>query len=414
MKEMKTEKQATICSLGGVFLMFTQWLISVLLARLGGFADAGVFSLAMSISNVFTFFGSYGMRNYQVSDTKGRFTQGQYLYTRAALFLAAIAGCAVYLAVTPYTGVERAAIFLYLLYSFWLYINDVLMASIQLHGHLEVNGYANLLKGAVCFPAFIVSYLWRHDLLFSLGLMVLATAFTTLTYELTQYKKYETPAWPKAADGRAVLEICRICFPLMVASLLPVVVQAYPRRLINLRLGNTQLGYYSSLFAPTALLTTMMPTLIIGFVPQVAETWQSRDRRGFLNVLAKCYGAVIVITLLAEAAVLMAGRPVMRLVFGEEIMPYFSIMYYAVLASGLNTLTVCGRSILTGIRKSTSLMVMSGIELLLTVALSGVFIDRMGILGAAIVMIVSYSIHTALQAGLLAVETKRHFAGPAG
>lgn len=69
MKEMKTEKRAVICSFGGAFLMFTQWLIAVLLARLGGFADAGVFSLAMSSSNVFTFFGSYGMRNDQVSGT---------------------------------------------------------------------------------------------------------------------------------------------------------------------------------------------------------------------------------------------------------------------------------------------------------------------------------------------------------
>ena len=64
-------------SAGSFIYMLTQWLLSVFIVRISGFDDAGTYSLAMSIANVFYGIAIYGMRNYQVSDISGKYENRQ-------------------------------------------------------------------------------------------------------------------------------------------------------------------------------------------------------------------------------------------------------------------------------------------------------------------------------------------------
>ena len=79
---MNIKEQGALYSVSTVVLMFAQWLISVLLVRLGSFEDAGLFSLAMSIANVFGAVATYGIRKVQVSDIDQQYTQKRYLAAR--------------------------------------------------------------------------------------------------------------------------------------------------------------------------------------------------------------------------------------------------------------------------------------------------------------------------------------------
>ena len=186
---MDFKKQAWINSIGSVVLMFAQWLLSVLLVRMGGYEDAGVFSLAMSMSNVFSFFANYGIRNYQIADIEGKYLPQQYLSARFVTSLISFVGCAMYLAVSGgYTAEERIAIFLYLVYSNLNVISDCIMGAIQIKGHLEINGYSNSIRGIVCFAVYIGVYLLSHDLLVALGGMVVSTALVLFLYDVPLYR----------------------------------------------------------------------------------------------------------------------------------------------------------------------------------------------------------------------------------
>lgn len=55
-------------SVGSIVYMGGQWVLSVLVVRTLGYTDAGIFSLAMSLTNTFYSLANYGIRNFQVSD----------------------------------------------------------------------------------------------------------------------------------------------------------------------------------------------------------------------------------------------------------------------------------------------------------------------------------------------------------
>ena len=127
---MSEQKKITINAIGSIVSMLGQWLISVLLVRMGGYADAGVFSLAMSMSNVFNAIANYGIRNYQVSDARRDFSQWQYLWARTAAIALSFAVCGVYLlASAGYSSGERLAIGLYLVYSNINIFGDTLLGT---------------------------------------------------------------------------------------------------------------------------------------------------------------------------------------------------------------------------------------------------------------------------------------------
>lgn len=405
---MDYRKQAAINSVGSIVLMFGQWLISVLIVRMSGYEDAGIFSLAMTVSNVFSFFANYGLRNYQVSDVAGRYTQGQYILTRLLTSVASVVGCGAYLLVAGgYSAVERWAILLYLLYSNVNVISDTLLGSLQLHDRLYINGYSNTMRGAVCFAAFVGSYLGGHNLLVSLGIMALATLLLTAAYDWRCFCRVETVQRWNAQDRRAAFSLLKVCFALMLSNIFPVITTALPRRAIQKLAGTEQLGYFSSIFTPTVLITTLVPAIIIALVPKMAKAWNEKNRRELLSLVGQTYGFTIAFVLLAELAALVAGRFVMQLIFGPEILQYYGLLYWAILATGINALTSCGNGLLIAVGSNRTVALGAAAALAATACLSDVLVRQQGIAGAAYVLTAAYLLQVLVQLGVLGQRIMR-------
>ena len=103
-------------SAGSFIYMLTQWLLSVFIVRISGFDDAGTYSLAMSIANVFYGIAIYGMRNYQVSDISGKYENRQYIDSRFVTCLVAIIGCLIFTVINRYDLKTIIVICLYMIF----------------------------------------------------------------------------------------------------------------------------------------------------------------------------------------------------------------------------------------------------------------------------------------------------------
>lgn len=399
---MDFRKQAAINSIGSIVLMFGQWLISVLIVRMSGYEDAGIFSLAMTVSNVFSFFANYGLRNYQVSDVEGKFTQGQYMLARTITASLSVIACGIYLlAAGGYSPTERWAILLYLLYSNVNVISDTLLGALQLRDRLDINGYSNTMRGILCFLAFVGTYLVTHDLLISLILMDLATLLLTVCYDWHCFCQVEQIRHWNAQDCRAAFCLLKVCFALMLSNIFPVITTALPRRSIQKLAGTEQLGYFSSVFTPTVLITTLVPSIIIALVPKMARAWADKDRSAFMKLILQNYSIAVGFVILAELAALIAGRPVMRLIFGASILEYYYLLYWAIAVTGLNVLVYCGNMTLISVDSRRSVAVLSVLGTVTAWGLSDNFVRSFGIGGAAGALAAAYLVQVILQIGML-------------
>lgn len=400
---MKTGMQAAINTIGSVVLAFAQWLISVALVRMDGFETAGIFSLAMSIGNIFSSIAYYNLRNFRITDVNGEFTQRQYLTASLmATVVSLIAFCAYIVPAGGYTTEERVAIAIYLLYLFCNNASETIYAYVQFKGRLEFNGYSNVIRGFFAFVSFIITFWLTHGLLQALLAMAFSDILVVLLFDVPVYKRVTGEKIAFFGDDfKGVIRLLKKCFPIMLGITLPICITAMPRRTIQLQLGEEQLGAFSSVFTITVLISVIVPMISYAFLPELAKQWNEGDWKRMRRSMFICYGGVTLFMLLAMAAVALLGRPIMRLIFGEEILSYFQLLYWAIAASCLYALTLVGNGVLTSMRKNGAVAAAIITALVLMVFSINGFVEEFGIYGGAYAMIASYFVQDAIQAAVI-------------
>lgn len=116
-----------------------------------------------------------------------------------------------------------------------------------------------------------------------------------------------------------------------------------------------------------------------------------------LRSMIGCYGGITLFMLLALAVAALLGRPVMRLIFGEEILAYFELVYWSIIASSTYALSFVGNGILTTMRKSGTVTTAIFAALIVMTLSANGFVSRFGIYGGAYAMIASYFAQDVIQ-----------------
>ena len=98
-------------SVGSLFYLVCQWLLTVLVVPLGSFEKAGYLTLAISLTNFFFTVAYFGLRNFQVSDSAGKYSPSLYISTRILTCMAAFGLCVAFtLCNRQYSGEQMACI----------------------------------------------------------------------------------------------------------------------------------------------------------------------------------------------------------------------------------------------------------------------------------------------------------------
>lgn len=396
---MKIEKQILINSVGVIILMFSQWLISVILVRFADYETAGIFSLAMSVSNVFYAVENYQMRNFQLSDSTGRYTPAQYRFARWMVILIALFMCGIYLIfISDYNVRTASSIFIYLLYSSVYMISDTLLIPIQKADHLEITGYSNIMRGFFAFFGFMAVFAITKSIILALSAMAVTSLVIVLAYDISKFRhfaKYE-PINMKS-DFPAAVYVLKTAVWLMLALTFQMAITAIPRSYIDLYMGTEMVGYFSTIFTPTVLITTVVPAIVTSYIPQMAEDIHQGDTKSLLRTVSKPVFVVLAITILAIIGALLVGRFFMRLVFGEQILQYYTMMYPAIIAISVNALGLCAAGILTVLGCNKSVALSAGISTMLIFVLSKWFLLHGTVYTAAYVLIAAYAFQLIFQ-----------------
>ena len=104
MREQSLKKNMLWNAAGNLIYLACQWLVTVLVTNLGAFHDAGLLSVAMSVSATFQTLAMFGIRNFQVSDVREKYSNTCYVQLRLLTCLAALVGCLLCSLILRYEG----------------------------------------------------------------------------------------------------------------------------------------------------------------------------------------------------------------------------------------------------------------------------------------------------------------------
>lgn len=372
-------------AVGNVIYLACQWIVTVLVTVFGGFEDAGVLSIAMSVSGTFQTLAMFGIRNYQVSDLDGKYSDSCYMGFRLLCCGAAMALCVGFSLISRYFGGQLLAICLFMLFRLAESYSDALHGIAQKNGRLDIAGKSFAIKGVGLLGCFLGGYLISGKLNVGLFCMMLLSLLTTLIYDLPAVKRLVPFRLTDTVRccGRLALETWPLCLYMFLSAALPTA----PKLILEKQCGEVLLGAYSSIFAPAMLLQAAMGYLYIPFTTQFTEHLRAGNKRKFKILLTKLCIAILGIAVLVLVAAQFLGEFVLVLVFGGQIREYMDLLNPILIVNFLLSFLGLFCMLTVVLRRFGRLLAACGSAFVTCIFLTTPLIKRFGANGASYALI---------------------------
>ena len=375
--EQNLKKNMLWNAAGNIVYLACQWLITVLVTNLGQFRDAGILSIAMSVSSTFQTIAMFGIRNFQVSDMDRKYSDTCYVSFRMISCAAAMVCCMAFSLISGYRSEQLFAIFLFMLFRLAEDFSDVLHGIAQKNERLDIAGKSFAIKGIGILIFFLVGYRMSGKLTVGLLMMALFSCLCTVLYDalvvrkLSEYRFFEKSLkWFSLAK-----ETLPLCIYLFLSSAIATV----PKLILEKQCGEEILGAYSSIFAPALLISAAASYLYSPFVTIFAKVYHEDDKKAFFRLFIKITVAIVLFAAVAIVAAVFLGDFALTLIFGEKIndyvyllVPIFVSIFVSAYFTFLCTLEIIFRDFL-------GLLSACGIGLLSEILLTGDWIAHAGI-----------------------------------
>ena len=325
-------------TIGSVIYYFCVWLTSVLIVRMSGYTDAGILSVAMTVTASPAIAGLFNVRSYQVSDLTGEYSDRAYIRSRILTNIFSLVVCLILAGVYGYfrEPYKLAVILAYMILKMAEAGVDVYHGIYQKKARLDYAGISFAIRGLGSLAAFVIVLKLTKDLLFAVLALSMFSVIVALLFDRRMAHRLETPERPdQSSDFSTVMRLIIRCIPLAVVSFLNNLSLTVPRTYLEKFHGEDVMGYYASVSAPTIVIQLAAITLFAPLVPIMTEHFMKKDKKKFLGVLFK-FGALMGgLTAAAVVLSIFLAKPVLVLVFGEGIAPYAGLFIPILISAGL-------------------------------------------------------------------------------
>lgn len=364
-------------SIGSFLYSLSQWLITIMVIRLSdNYGNAGILSLAMSVTSVFSVIGYYSVRNYQISDIKNKFLDYDYILHRIIFCIFSNMTLIIFLAIMDYDISTKITIFVYMLYRDCEIIIDVFHGILQKFWRMNIIGISFLIRGIFGLLAFCVAeYLW-DNLIWAIMAMVAVSLGCMILVDIVNVKKICNIKMK--VDIRKIKELTLICFPLFCYSILTNVIVAIPKVRFEQLFGEELLGYYTSVVVPAVIIQAVATYIFNPLIPVFSQYYVKRDKK-FLELFIKIIFTILTIGIFGIVLSQSFGRRALSLVFGKEILKYSYLLAPGMVLSITTALAWFAGTLLIVMRNNKCLILGSLAGTLICIVFTAFFVPYLKI-----------------------------------
>ncbi len=308
----QVEKQNMIWNVVGSFCYsFASMVLSVLVMRLVGEEDGGIFAFGFSTFGQQMFIVAYfGIRPFHITDGTGEYSFGDYRNHRILTCLAALFFGAAYLLwsvwTQTYTVYKAAAIFLLVIYKVIDGFADVYESEFQRAGSLYLTGKSNTFRSVFSVCVFLGALAFTRNLMTACICAALAQFLGLLLMDFSVIGAL--PQVDFSIRRGAVKGLFVSTGLLFLSVFLDFYIFSASKYAIDARLNDSASGYFNLIFMPTSVIYMVANFVIRPFLTRLTMLWNGRDLTNFKKVIGKISAIILGLTVLAATATVILGK----------------------------------------------------------------------------------------------------------
>lgn len=377
----------------------TSPLLLIVVTRINGIYDSGLFSFAFSIAIIFWAISMWGGRTYQVSDRRIEFSHRSYIMVRLVLAVVVLIGACVFSIVNNYDSTKTSIIVALVLLKVIESVADALYGILQVNNRLYVVGKSLTYKFFIGLSVFTVVDVLTNNLLLSIFGLVFVNIFLIIFYDWRIATKLDNFTIKPSQIRKSIIDsivIMKRCAPVFIVIFLSMFPLNIPRYFVDLY-HEEQIGYFGIVAMPVTLIVLTVTFILQPNVVNLAKLYEDIKLHKFNLIVKKIITTTFFIGVIILLVVILLGVKILDYIFALDFNPYFMSLVVITIGSIANAIVAILTVILTIMRSLKSQFYILASTNLLLVPSSLLIVSKYGLLGGvALFLIVSV-----FQAGLL-------------
>lgn len=371
-------------------------ILLMVITRTNGIEDAGIITIAFTVGNLMMTIGKFGVRNYQVTDVNDLFSFSTYFNARICtvicMFLAStgyLAGCFWRKDYSIYKIIVILLICgIYMIES----LEDVFCGLYQKNGRLDLGGMVFTCRW-LCHLAVITMVLaFTRNLILALVLGIFVGGICSYMLNRFYMKKFTYAGYGFSIQG--IWSLTKNCFPLFLVAFMSNYVTNAPKYAIDTYMSEEVQACYGFIAMPVFVISLLNSFLYQPILVHLALEWKEKQLDLLKRQIFRQLLIILGLTLICLLGGWLLGIPVLSILYNTELGAYKTELMVLLFGGGLLAVVGFLCVVMTIMRLQRKMMYGYIITALFALLLSGRFIVKGGIMGAALLYVMLMAILT--------------------
>lgn len=306
--------------LGMTFNSFNSLFYMIIVTRINGTNDAGIFTLSFSIACLVYYIGIYSGRVYQVTNQIDKISDIEYILQRVVCFVLLLLISLFYSIFNQYSG-EKMIIFLLLCLMKGLEaFSDVFYGIMQKHDELYRVGISLFLKSLISIVFFLLLDLVTKNLIMSILCIDIAWILIFLVYDIPK-----TSAFIGKNEQICLQHIKELFlkgFYIFIVNFLSVYIVNAPKYAADGLLSNSFQAIFGIILMPATLMSLAVQYFIQPYLLKLSNYFIDNEIKKFNSLILKLLVIIILFGFTCLIGAHFFGIPILSLIYGIDLNAY--------------------------------------------------------------------------------------------
>ena len=367
-------------SVGSFVNSFISLFFMIIVTRINGIEEAGIFTFAFSLACLFQVIGLFSGRTFQVTNNDKKITNCDFLYNRIYTSTIMIICAIVFLLFKNYSFYKNTIILLLVFFRFIESISDSFYGMLQQDDCLYKVGISLFLKGIFSTIMFFIIDITTKNVILSILSIVVVNLIFFVFYD---YKNAKRLIKIKKYDKKVDFKLIRTGMFIFGVTFLTQYILNAPKYEIDRLLTDDLQAFYGIIAMPATIIILCSQMVVQPFLMKIKSIINNNNIKKLNLTLIKISLFIISIGLMSILLAWTAGVPVLKIIYGVDISKYLIGLLIILSGSTFYSISFLLSTVLTAYRKTFVQIVIFGISSLIAPFLSNYLIKNYSIIGAS-------------------------------
>lgn len=330
-------------TIGSTLASFNSLIFLVIITRMNGLEDSGVFSICVAIASILYVFAVYSGRSCQVTDIKNEIKDKDYIISRIITCIGMIIITIGFIIINQYDSYKNT-ILLYL--CIWKCIEafvDVLYGILQKNNRLDQVGKSLVIKSVVASILFFIIMYFTHNLKLATSVLILTSILVLVLYDIPNSMKHIKKG--ESIQKQNIKKIYKGEFFLFASAFLTMYLLNAPKYAIESYLSDEIQGIYGIVLMPASIIPLFSQFITAPVVNELTQYYRKKEYNQIKKFEKKLSLFVFGFGAFAVMIAYFIGIPVLNWIYNVDLSQYkisliFIIMSYTLYAAGAIQITI--------------------------------------------------------------------------